>query len=70
MAGKRREGVERVTLLDAVKLAYRKHCMGDDLVSWGEVDQALLDALCNELGDIGFRKWKEELSDERPGSSR
>ena len=44
-------------LLGAVKLAYRKHHLGDDSIGWSEVSDALYNALCSELGDDEFRKW-------------
>ena len=43
--------------VEALKLAYRKHCLGDDSIGWNELSDCLLDALCNELGDDGFQKW-------------
>lgn len=47
----------RGTLIHAVKLAYRKIHLGDDDLTDNEVGDALLDALCNELGDNGFQTW-------------
>ena len=46
-----------MTLLDAVKLAYRKHHLNDDSIGWDELSECLLDALCNEMGDDGFQQW-------------
>ena len=45
------------SLLDAVKLAYRKHHLGDESIGWDELSGCLLDALCNEMGDNGFQEW-------------
>jgi hypothetical protein len=50
-------------LLKAAKLAYRKHCMGDDRVGWEDVDSALLDALCEVLGDRGFERWRKTVGE-------
>jgi hypothetical protein len=50
-----------MNLLDAVKLAYRKHVLGDDSLGWTEVENALLDALCNEMGDDKFQEWLSTL---------
>ena len=46
-----------MTLLDAVKLAYRKHHLGDESIGWGELSECLLDALCNAMGDDGYQEW-------------
>ena len=46
-----------MTLLDAVKLAYRKHHLGDESIGWDELSECLLDALCNEMGDDGYQEW-------------
>jgi len=52
-----------MTLLDAVKLAYRKHAMHDSDVGWQELADALLDALCNEMTDDGFQTWHDKERD-------
>jgi hypothetical protein len=52
-------------LLDAVKLAYRKHHLDDDSVGWDELSSILLDALCEALGDDGFIKWSASITDPR-----
>ena len=54
------------SLLDAVKLAYRKHHLGDDSIGWDELSNCLLDALCNELGDDGYQQW---LASQQPYSA-
>ena len=48
-------------LLEAAKLAYRKHHLGDDSIGWDELEDILHDALCNELGDDGFLMWMMSL---------
>lgn len=45
------------SLLDAVQKAYRKHCMGDESIGWEELDDILLNALCNAMGDAGYQQW-------------
>lgn len=44
-------------LLEAVKLAYRKHHLGDDTIGWDELSDKLLDALCNAMGADGYLEW-------------
>lgn len=51
---------EKGELLEAVKLAYRKHHLGDDSIGWDELSQSLMNPLCNVLGDEGFRKFLDE----------
>ena len=46
-----------ITLLDAVKMAYRKHVLDDVNVGWDELSDTLMAALCNEKGDEWFQKW-------------
>lgn len=48
-------------LLEAAKLAYRKHHLGDDKVGWSELSEALLDALCEAMGDEAFQAWVDEV---------
>lgn len=50
-------------LLAAVKLAYRKHHLGDDSIGWDELSEALLNALCNSMGDEGFQAWLKEVTE-------
>jgi len=51
-----------VTLLDAVKMAYRKHHLDDPSVGWDELSDVLMIALCNEMGDKGFQSWLNQVS--------
>jgi hypothetical protein len=46
-------------LLDAVKLAYRKHQLGDDSIGWDELSDKLGDALNNAMGPRGFVDWMD-----------
>lgn len=48
-------------LLNACKLAYRKHVLNDDSIGWSELGDILLDAICNEIGDNGYQKWLKEV---------
>lgn len=52
---------DRDALAEAVKLAYRKHHMGDEDVGWNELSDRLRDALCNSMGDVGYQRWVAEL---------
>jgi hypothetical protein len=49
--------------LEALKLAYRKHNLQDDSIGWDELSAVLLDALCEEMGDVGFQQWLGEQSE-------
>jgi hypothetical protein len=55
---------DRGILLEVVGLAYRKHHLGDMSISWEELSDKLLDALCNVMGDELFNKWLEEIKKE------
>ena len=48
-------------LLEAVKLAYRKHCMDDKRIGWEELGYALHDAICNCLGSEAYEAWVEGM---------
>lgn len=48
----------------ALKLAYRKHHMGDQRVSWTELSDAMCDALAEYMGDDAFVEWAEAASAE------
>ena len=51
-----------MNLLDACKLAYRKHVLNDDSVGWDELGNCLLDAICNEIGDDGYQQWLQQVN--------
>ena len=55
-------------LLEAVKLAYRKHHLEDDSVGWDELTSALCDALCEAMGDAAFQAWQKTIDTEKEGS--
>lgn len=48
-------------MLEALKLAYRKHCLDDPEVGSEELGNALLDAICEAIGDEGYQAWVETL---------
>ena len=45
-----------------LKLCYRKHVCLDDSISWGELDNAVTDMLCEVIGDDTFVEWNNGLS--------
>lgn len=49
-------------LLEAVKLAYRKHHLDDDSTGWDELGEMLLNVLCEAMGDAEFVAWVDEVS--------
>lgn len=51
-----------ITLLDATKMAYRKHHLDDTSIGWDELSDILMSALCNEMGDLAFQNWLKEVS--------
>lgn len=53
---------EHRNLIQAVKLAYRKHCLGDDSIGWDELDKFLHNTLCEVMGDEEYQKWLEQVS--------
>ena len=53
--------------IEAVKLAYRKHVLCDDSIGWVELEDCLLDALCDELGDEGFQLWLDSETEKDEG---
>lgn len=46
-------------LLRMVKMCYRKHILGDDSIGWQQLEDTLLNALCNDMGDEEYQKWAE-----------
>lgn len=44
-------------LLEAVKLAYRKHHLDDPDIGWDELSDKLGDALNNAMGADGYLAW-------------
>ena len=51
-------------LLTACKLAYRKHHLDDESIGWEELGNALLDALCNEMGTDEYILWVKQTKAE------
>lgn len=57
--------IEQAT--EALKLAYRKHHLGDEAVGWNELGDKLLNALCELMTDKGFQEWmKGYVQDDEP----
>jgi NTP pyrophosphatase (non-canonical NTP hydrolase) len=52
---------EQMDLLTACQLAYRKHHLGDESIGWEELGNALLDALCNEMGVDEYILWANRV---------
>lgn len=50
--------------LEACKLAYRKHHLGDESIGWEELSNCLFLALCNEMGDEGYQDWLKNAVEE------
>lgn len=48
-------------LVEALKLAYRKHWLNDDSIGWDELGDKLCDALCNAMGDKEFSLWLQQM---------
>lgn len=48
-------------LLEAVKLAYRKHHLEDPSIGWEELSDALHTVLNNAMGADGYLRWMEEI---------
>ena len=59
-----------MTLLEAVKMAYRKHHLSDARIGWDELDDALCNALCNEIGSNEFCDWVESVEKEIDGGNK
>lgn len=55
-------GRER-SLLDALKMVHRKHCMNDDSIGWDELEERVVGVLCDVMGDENYLAWMEDLYD-------
>ncbi len=53
-----------MTLLEVVKLAYRKHQLKDARIGWEELGDRLCDAICNEIGSDAFCEWLDGVAAE------
>ena len=51
---------QRDAAVKVLKLAYRKHWLDDDSIGWEELGNALLDALCNEMGTDEYILWVKQ----------
>jgi len=66
---KTQEAEKMDSLLEACKLAYRKHVLSDDDIGWDELDDKLLDTLCNVMGEKEFIKWGKSVSIDKNGET-
>lgn len=48
-------------LLEAVKLAYRKHHLDDPGIGWDELSEKLHNAINNAIGADGYLAWMDEI---------
>lgn len=48
-------------LLEACKLAYRKHVLQDTEIGWEALGDKLNEALVNTMGDDAYNKWMDGL---------
>jgi hypothetical protein len=48
-------------LLAIVKLAYRKHALGDDVIGWQELGERLQDEICNATTSNHYCEWVKGL---------
>ena len=51
-------------LIEAIKMAYRKHHLGHESIGEEELGNILLDALCNAIGSNEFHFWIMEVEKE------
>lgn len=51
---------EHSLMLSTIKLCYRKHCLIDSTIGWVELNDILLNTLCNILGDQGYQNWLKD----------
>jgi len=51
---------KEIILLEAVKVSYKKHCLGLESIGWDELSKVLLDTLCEVMGDVGYQQWLNE----------
>ena len=51
-----------VTVLDALKFAYRKHVLDDPSIDCIQVNDMLLSVLCNEMGNKEFGEWLDKIT--------
>ena len=61
LSGGRTMGTKNNNIIEACKMAYRKHVLDDDSIGWDELGDYLLNALCNYMGDGTFQSWMDSL---------
>jgi hypothetical protein len=52
---------DKDALVEACKLAYRKHHMDDDSIGWRELSTILHDALCNAIGVGEYGRFVDSI---------
>lgn len=50
-------------LLHAVLCAYAKHHLDCEDIGWTQLGEILQSAICNEIGDDGYRRWLEAMGE-------
>ena len=45
-----------------LRMAYRKHHLGDESIGWEELSDALMHVLCEAMGDKEFQAWTKDPS--------
>ena len=48
---------ENEQMLEALKMAYRKHHLHDESIGWEELSGIMHDALCETMGDKEYLLW-------------
>ena len=48
-------------MLEALKMAYRKHHVEDERIGWDELSDVLCDALCNAMGNREYIEWSRDI---------
>lgn len=49
-------------MIEVIKMAYRKHHLGDDSIGWDELSEKLGDVLSNAMGVESYVEWQEEIT--------
>ena len=56
--------LNQALLLEAAKLAYRKHHLGDESIGWDQLSDVLQTTLAEVMGDRPFQAWLAAFSQE------
>lgn len=49
--------------LEALKVVYQKHVVGDQNIGWDELGDMLCNVLSNEMGEGAFCRWADALKE-------